>query len=164
MHYLIQYIKHLLTATNQHGVHSPFVYDYLTKCLYSKPKYKASKSENVLLKSIPYFSIERFKSSSTDSRIENRILKEFGLKAAQQAPFDFIYLDNLAEDILSIYKDKIHNDSMILVENIHRTKDTTSLWEVLKQNEMVTASIDMFHCGVLFFRKEQVKEHFKVRI
>lgn len=66
--------------------------------------------------------------------------------------------------MLSIYKEKIHNDSMIFVKNIHRTKDATSIWKALKQNEMVTVSMDLFHCGILFFRKEQVKEHFKIRI
>lgn len=164
MYYIIQYLNHLLTATNHHGVHSPFVYDYLTKCLYVKPKHKASKSENVLLKSIPYFSIKRVKINSKGSQIENRIQKKFGLKASHEAPIDIVYLDNPEENILSSCKGKIHNNSMILVENIHRTKYTSSIWEALKQNEMVTVSIDMFHCGILFFRKEQVKEHFKIRI
>jgi len=164
MYYLLQYLKHLLTATNQHGVHSPFVYNYLTKCLYTKAKHKASKSENVVLKSIPYFSIEKFGIIAKDLRIEDRILKEFGLKALQEDSLDLIYIDNPKEDILAIHKNQIHNDSMIFVKNIHRTKDNTSTWEALKRNEIVTVSIDMFYCGILFIRKEQAKEHFKIRI
>lgn len=164
MYKLIAYLKHLLSATNQHGVHSPFVYKYLTECLFSEPKYEVSKSENVLLKSIPYFFIEKFKINSKDSRIENQIQKEFGLKATQEVSFDLVYLDNPSLEVLSIAKDKIHNESIILITNIHRTKDATSIWETLKQNELITVSIDMFHCGLLFFRKEQVKEHFKIRI
>ncbi|MFK7811994.1 MAG: hypothetical protein AB8B59_05835 [Maribacter sp.] len=164
MYYFFKYLKHLLAATNQHGVHSPFVYDYLTKCLYTKPKFRDSKSESVLLKSIPYFEIEKFKISSSDSRIENRIQKEFDLEVSIETPFDLIYLDYPEENILNIYKDRIHNDSMMLLENIHRNKDATKTWETLKQNLQVTVSIDMFHCGALFFRKEQEKEHFKIRI
>ncbi len=34
-----KYFHYLLNATNQHGVHSPFVFDFVTKCLYDKKKY-----------------------------------------------------------------------------------------------------------------------------
>ena len=36
---IIAYIKFLLKSTNEHGVHSPFVYNFITKCLYDKKKY-----------------------------------------------------------------------------------------------------------------------------
>ena len=32
---LFSYLQFLLKSTNQHGVHSPFVYDFVTKCLYN---------------------------------------------------------------------------------------------------------------------------------
>ena len=34
-----QYIKFIIKSSNQHGVHSPFVYDLVTKCFYDKTKY-----------------------------------------------------------------------------------------------------------------------------
>ena len=164
MYYVLQYLKHFLTATNQHGVHSPFVYNYLTKCLYSKPNFQGSKSLNVLLKSIPYFSIEKFTTNSNSSQIENHILKEFELQATNEIPFDLIYFNYPEADILSIHKENIHNDSMILVENIYQNKASNAIWTLLKKNKMITVSIDTFYCGILFCRKEQVKEHFKIRI
>ena len=154
----------MLTSTNQHGVHSPFVYDYVTKCLYVKSKHKASKSENVVLKSIPYFKIDAFKVFSSDTQIENLIQKTLGLKATIIAPFDLMYFDNPSVDLISICKEQFHNDSMLLLANIHSNKKKSSIWETLKENEEVTVTIDMFHCGALFFRKEQAKEHFKIRI
>ena len=33
MYQIIQYLKFLISSTNKHGVHSPFVYDLTTKCL-----------------------------------------------------------------------------------------------------------------------------------
>ena len=30
------YLKFLLKSTNEHGVHSPFVYNFVTRCLYNK--------------------------------------------------------------------------------------------------------------------------------
>lgn len=43
MFQIIAYLKFLLASTNEHGVHSPFVYDLITKCFYNKttlPVYK----------------------------------------------------------------------------------------------------------------------------
>lgn len=164
MHHLFKYLKHLITATNQHGVHSPFVYNYLTQCLYGKLKFRASKSENIVLQSIPFFSIEKFKIHTKDDILENKIERAFGLKPSDKAPFDLIYLDYPKENMFNLYGDKIHNDSVVFIENIHRTKDATAIWETVRENKIVTVSIDMLHCGALFFRKEQVKEHFKIRI
>ncbi|MGB1270237.1 MAG: O-methyltransferase [Flavobacteriaceae bacterium] len=43
MFQVIAYFKFLFASTNEHGVHSPFVYDLITKCFYNKselPVYK----------------------------------------------------------------------------------------------------------------------------
>ena len=37
-------------------------------------------------------------------------------------------------------------------------------WEFIKTHEKVTVSIDTFFWGIVFFRKEQVKEHFTIRV
>ena len=39
-----QYIKFLFTSTNQHGVHSPFIYNIVTQCFYDKKNYQAYKT------------------------------------------------------------------------------------------------------------------------
>ena len=36
MNLVLEYLKFFLKSSNQHGVHSPFVYDFTTKCLYKK--------------------------------------------------------------------------------------------------------------------------------
>jgi len=161
---ILKYLSHLLTAKNQHGVHSPFVYNYLTKCLYSKQHYSKKKSTNILLKSINYFSPEKIKIDSKDALIEKQIQKEFNLTTSEEISYDLIYLDTPTSDILAIYKEKVHNDSMLIVGNIHRKKEYSAIWEKQSQDELITVSIDMHYCGVLFVRKEQAKEHFKIRI
>jgi len=140
------------------------MYAFVTKCLYAKSKYKVSKSEKVLLKSIPYFEMERIKLLTSDAQIKNLIQKELGLKIAEAPHLDLIYVDNPSTNLISIHKEQIHNDSMLLLANIHSTKSNSAIWETLRQNEAVTVSVDMFYCGALFFRKEQVQEHFKIRI
>ena len=164
MYRSIAYVKHLITATNQHGVHSPFVYKFVTQCLYTKVKFKGLKVENVLVKSIRHFSFEKIKIDSNDACIEQRIQNELRLKVSYESPYDLIYFDDPPEKLLLMYTNKIHNDSMIILGNIHKNKSATFIWDHLRNNEMVTVSIDLFYCGVLFFRKEQAKEHFKIRI
>ena len=38
-HLILSYLKFLKNSSNQHGVHSPFVYSLITKCFYDKKKY-----------------------------------------------------------------------------------------------------------------------------
>jgi hypothetical protein len=140
------------------------VYDYLTKCLYKKASFKGSKSWKAVLKSISYFSAKEIKLISKDSRLKNQIEKEFGLNTKQEGPYDLIYLDFPQADILSNYRNEIHNDSLIFINNIHKNEERTCIWKTLVEQKLVTVSIDTFHAGMLFFRKEQVKEHFKIRI
>jgi hypothetical protein len=68
---IISYIKFLLKSTNQHGVHSPFVFDFLIKGLYTKEiknnsisgyselKKLSKKEQKVLSKIIAYFKIDQ---------------------------------------------------------------------------------------------------------
>ena len=65
---LKSYFKFLLNSSNEHGVHSPFVYDLISKCFYDKTKfeeYKQLKSyRSNLLKSKNTISVEDFGAGS----------------------------------------------------------------------------------------------------
>ena len=37
-------------------------------------------------------------------------------------------------------------------------------WAQIKQHPKVTVTVDVFYYGFVFIRKEQQKEHFKIRI
>ena len=43
MFIVFAYIKFLFRSSNQHGVHSPFVYNLVTKCFYDRNKYQSYK-------------------------------------------------------------------------------------------------------------------------
>ncbi len=162
----VAYLKFIFTSTNQHGVHSPFIYDFITKCLYKKSKFKGHKTIRILLKSIAYFKANNIHITSKDIYIQSQVKNAFPLIELDNHPCDIIYMDwpntelfhGLIEDHL------FHNNTMLLVKNMHENKENTDIWEQMKGNEKVTVSVDMYHCGILFFRKEQVKEHFKIRL
>jgi hypothetical protein len=37
-------------------------------------------------------------------------------------------------------------------------------WSTIKKHPKVTVTVDVFHYGIVFFRREQSKEHFKIRV
>ena len=59
---------------------------------------------------------------------------------------------------------KLSNDSMLLLDGIHKNRQNFEKWMQLKELKHVRVTIDLFYCGLVFFRKEQEKEHFKIRI
>ena len=163
MRHLIKYLAHQIRATNQHGVHSPFVFNYLTQCLYKQNDFKTSKSLNVLLNTIAYFRIGSIKTVSSNLEIENRIGEAVNVHLNQRPPFDMFYFEHPPEELELQSKD-IHNDTLIFITNIYLNRSAENAWQQMKEQKIFTVSIDLFHCGLLFLRKEQVKEHFKIRI
>jgi hypothetical protein len=79
-------------------------------------------------------------------------------------PYDIIYIDYPTMELnIFLNSSAIHNDTMLLIGTLYKNRDYTSQWELIKHNERVTVTVDMYHCGAVFFRKEQAKEHFKIR-
>lgn len=58
----------------------------------------------------------------------------------------------------------LNNESMVVFDDIYWSKGMTRAWEQIKADPQVKVSIDLFFVGLVFFRKEQVKENFKLRI
>lgn len=167
MQQLLKHLKFLPSATNQHGVHSPFIYGYVTKCLYRKKKYSSSKSLNVLFKSIAYFGSERIMLQDNEEELKGLINKNFPEAKFVLADADIIYLSkkniSKVETFLSAKKN-IHNNTLLLLDGIYKSKQSEAIWKALKNDPKVTVTVDMFYCGAVFFRDEQAKEHFKIRI
>ena len=58
----------------------------------------------------------------------------------------------------------LHNDSVVLFDDIYWSKEMTEAWQEIYQSKHVTVSIDTFQWGLVFFRKEQPKQHFCIRL
>ncbi|MFN4763252.1 O-methyltransferase [Gillisia sp. Q332] len=272
MYQIIAYIKFLLKSTNQHGVHSPFVYNLLTESLYKKegkPSFKTIRSfikavrldnriisvkdfgagsrvfrsnerkvsdiaKNAAISTKRALLLNRLTSylniktalelgtslgiSSTAITAGNQVklatlegcpetaniareyFKKFGLKSislkvgnfdellsaeywseeimdATPAPehqkkqnaLDLIYFDgNHQKDATLNYFNQLlplaHNDSVFIFDDIHWSKGMEEAWEEIKAHPRVSVSIDSFFWGLVFFREEQEKEHFTLRL
>lgn len=59
---------------------------------------------------------------------------------------------------------KIHNEAVIIFDDIHWTKEMESAWEEIKDHPSTTLTIDLFFIGLVFFKKEfKEKQHFVLR-
>lgn len=253
---IVQYIKFLLKSTNQHGVHSPFVFNLVTKCFYDKHQYPAYdaiidyrkellvnttkikvtdlgagshvlkqqersiaqmtkragttlKRAKLLYRLTSYFKFENCLELGTSLGIAthamhlgtptahittmegcpniaaftrlyfkskqlkniNSIVSDFNTKLPNLSSntYDLIFFDgnHQKEATLSYFETLIstaHNDTVFIFDDIYWSKGMTEAWETIKQHPKVTVTIDTFFWGFVFFRKEQVKEHFAIRV
>jgi predicted O-methyltransferase YrrM len=82
--------------------------------------------------------------------------------------FNLVYFDgNHQKDATLRYFDlllpTITNDSVWIFDDIHWSADMEQAWETIKNHPKVKVTIDTFQWGIVFFRKEQLKEHFILR-
>ncbi|MBC3757736.1 class I SAM-dependent methyltransferase [Hyunsoonleella sp. SJ7] len=256
MYQLIQYIKFLIKSTNQHGVHSPFVFDLVTRCFYDKKeypsygslaRYKASllrtdayikvhdlgpgskkmkqperhvskivktsgtpvKRAKLLFRLSQYFNPNHILELGTSLGISTHAMamgqpnakittvegcpnlhgfsKDFlkrelsnevkfinedfnnAVESLATKKFDLIFFDgnHQKEATLRYFETLLptaHNDSVFIFDDIYWSRGMTEAWEIIKQHPKVTVTIDTFYWGFVFFRTEQAKEHFRIRL
>jgi predicted O-methyltransferase YrrM len=58
----------------------------------------------------------------------------------------------------------ITNDTVWIFDDIHWSTAMTEAWETIKKHPKVKVTIDTFQWGLVFFRNEQEKEHFTIRV
>lgn len=54
--------------------------------------------------------------------------------------------------------------SLLIFDDIYWSSGMKKAWEEIKQHPNVTVTVDLFFVGLVFFRTEQHKEHFKLRV
>lgn len=105
--------------------------------------------------------IRRLPIPKIDQRVGNfkdvlpEILKDLG-------QLDFAWLDgdhrgNATEGYIQQMLPYVHKGSLLAIGDIHWSKDMEAAWERLKKTEGVSATVDLYHLGLLFFN-EDIKE------
>ncbi len=83
--------------------------------------------------------------------------------------FSLIYFDgNHSKKATLDYFEKllttITNETIWIFDDIHWSSEMEEAWEIIKKYPKVTVTIDTFQWGLVFFRREQPKQHFIIRI
>ena len=83
--------------------------------------------------------------------------------------FDLIFFDgNHQKEATIHYFEQClinkRNDTIYIFDDIHWSKEMEVAWDIIKNHSEVTISIDTYQWGIVFFRKEQPKEHFIIRV
>ena len=186
MNRLLSYLTFWWYSKNEHGVHSPFVFDLVTKCFYDTntknnyPIFKKKDSKTqFLLRLGLYF---KYKQSYIDASIKTNFevaLRSQSVVKKFNTIEDLIYLSKLTPQspciicvnmntinthvLLNFFKE-CHRDSIILIPSIRKNKINYKSWNQLNSSSKVSVSIDTYYWGLLFFRTEQLKEHFTIRL
>ncbi len=82
--------------------------------------------------------------------------------------FDFIFIDGdhrgeRTQSILMSLKRHLHDETVILLDDIRWSFDMQTFWKSMTQSENYNVSIDLFKMGVLVPRHHQATENFVIR-
>ena len=78
---------------------------------------------------------------------------------------DFVFIDgnHQFEPTLRYFEQclpMVHEDSILIFDDIHWSTDMEKAWKQIQAHPQVTATVDLFFIGLVFFKKGQVKQDF----
>jgi predicted O-methyltransferase YrrM len=88
---------------------------------------------------------------------------------AEQQQLDFVYIDgNHRKDATLNYFNwclpKVHENTMLIFDDIYWSAGMKEAWSAIKAHPQVTVTIDLFWIGLVFFKKGQAREDFKLKV
>ncbi len=237
---LYNYCIYRIKSVDEHGVHSPFIFDLVTNVIYNDKAYysyksieklkdkllnsdnqvegkrisqlaaelKPAKCGQLLFRLVNYFQPEQVIEIGTSLGIETAYMasanthtkiitlerseqiagiakenfKQLGLKNIESINdaierslpnvinkteyLDFVYIKGEAQNTLHFFDQclgKIKESSVFVISDLYSSPEMKAVWTEIKNKDIVKVTIDLFYFGIVFFRKEQVKEHFVIR-
>ena len=163
-HPFTQYLIYKWKAKGRHGMHSPFVYDfvehvlldkellnkdYLVKCPWLPLKY-----ENLICRIATYYNYKKVLTPPSEtipaSEVDILLLPE-------KEPGKWI---SLMEAYLRLLK----NNGVVILTGIHKTATHSKAWRGAIKHPKVRMSIDLFGIGLLLFKEEfKERQHFVLK-
>jgi len=168
---LYKYFNYYLNASNGkgHGVHSPFVFNFIGSILNNKElKQEANYSNKyraLLIRMVAYYRpVVVMELEITPSNKAN-VLDE--IENADTIGLLYIKQIKNAEGLTNYFNAAIKNvntQSILIFDGIHESKEMEANWEKIKIHYEVKLTIDLYKLGIVFFRQEQLeKENFTIR-
>jgi predicted O-methyltransferase YrrM len=77
--------------------------------------------------------------------------------------FDGNHSKKATLDYFEVLLPTITNETVWIFDDIHWSPEMEEAWKIIKNHPKVTVTIDTFQWGLVFFRREQPKEHFVIR-
>ncbi|MDB5032489.1 class I SAM-dependent methyltransferase, partial [Mucilaginibacter sp.] len=82
---------------------------------------------------------------------------------------DFIFVDgnHQKEATLKYFEwclPKVHENTLLIFDDIYWSEGMKEAWAEIKAHPQVTATVDLFWIGLVFFRSGQVKEDFVIKV
>lgn len=86
-----------------------------------------------------------------------------------RAHFDVAYIDaNHRYEPTCRYVDflakRVHEKSMIIIDDIHHSKEMEQAWKWIQARKDVTSTMDFFDFGIVFFDTHYLKRHYRLRL
>jgi hypothetical protein len=166
-HALIERLKYLWKAKTPHGVHSPFVFDFMAHVL------KSGVAAADVFPALPQKGKNASGMSSKYVRVVNRIAAVYGYTQptflpddTEEEPVSSDFILMTAEPKVWIrlfhrYHPGLKAKSCVVIANIHKTRRHTGKWNRLCSHPKVKMSIDLYGIGILFFKEDfREKQHF----
>ena len=164
------------------------IYDYHDQKVYREIEYTLQKQhpDKRMIKTMPlkvykllyrfvvYFKPEQVVIADDKDYIMEFVIKQAALRSQSIAltglpdagRADMILADALKQDAVSSLEKlipAIHDDTVVIFTNIHRTQNAKYAWAQVKADNMVRVTIDLFYMGLVFFKPGMSKEDFRVK-
>ena len=103
----------------------------------------------------------QFSVTEFSAYLENSIIKS---KLFNLIYFDGNHSKKATLEYFELLLPTITNETLWIFDDIHWSAEMEQAWKIIQQHPKVTVTIDTFQWGFVFFRREQPKEHFIIRV
>ncbi|MDB4028207.1 hypothetical protein N9459_03390 [Flavobacteriaceae bacterium] len=96
-------------------------------------------------------------------------VEDFFETQTSEKQVDLVYINTTNNNInvVSLFEKLLHSahkNCVFIFEGIYTNTENTKAWQHMIASQDVTVSIDGFYLGLIFLKKGQEKQHFKLRL